>query len=171
MFQPVQNINILHLIVTVSACITALPLLREARGRALPAGRLFGGVPFALGTAVLLLAMATPETRGPQLWLAGLAAGAALGGARGFFVKLQVDRMYSRLRLPNGRDGFGAACTLVLFKIFAIFAPLVDLSAPLGEVGATGLVAACAGYLTGRAAAIWRRSQTAPHQFLRPTTP
>jgi hypothetical protein len=42
---------------------------------------------------------------------------------------------------------------------------------PALEVGATALVAACAGYLTGRAVALWRRSLSAPHQTLHQIQP
>lgn len=169
--MPVLKINILHLIVTVSACITILPLLREARGRSLSPARLFGAVPFGLATALLLLAMAVPDTREPRLWLAGLFVGVALGAVRGSFLKLQVDRIYSRLRLPKGRDGLWAACALVFFTIVAVGAPLARLPTPVPEVGATGLVAACAGYLTGRATTLWRRSLSAPHQSLHHSPP
>ncbi|MFN4018616.1 MAG: hypothetical protein ACK4JB_24990 [Reyranella sp.] len=165
------KINILHLIVTVSACVTILPLLREARGRSLPTSRLFGAIPSALATALLLLAMATPDTREPPISLAGLLAGVAVGAVRGSFMKVQVDRMYSRLRLPHGRDGLWAACTLAFSTFVALGVPLGPLSSPVAEVAATGLVAACAGYLTGRAVVLWRRSLSAPHQSLHHSPP
>lgn len=160
------KLNILHLIVTCSAGVTIWALLREARGRSLPPGRLFSAVPFALATAALLLAMATPETREPRLWLMGLVVGIALGAARGSKLKFQIDRMYARLRLRSGRDGLWAACILAFFTLVALGAAAADLRLPALEVGAAGLVAACAGYLTGRAAALWRRSLSAPHQAL-----
>lgn len=166
MFDAVLKLNILHLIVAGSACATILALLREARGRSLPPGQLFVAVPFGLATAVLLLAMGTPETRGPHLWLAGLVVGIALGVARGSFLKFQLDRMYSRLRLPRGRDGLWAACSLAFCVLVAFGSALANSPDPALEVGATGAVAACAGYLTGRAAALWRRSLSAPHQTL-----
>lgn len=166
MFQPVLKLNILHLIVISAAGVTILPLLREARGRSLPPSRLFSAVPFALATAMLLLAMGAPETREPSIWLAGLFVGIVLGAVRGSFLRFQLDRMYVRLRLPNGRDGLWAACILAFFTLVAIGAPLANLPNPALEVGATALVAACAGYLTGRAVALWRRSLSAPHQTL-----
>ena len=166
MFEAVLKFNILHLIVTSAAGVTILPLLREARGRSLPPSQLFGAAPFALATAMLLLAMGAPETREPRLWLAGLFVGIVLGAVRGSFLKSQLARMYSRLRVPAGRDGLWAACMLAFCALVALGAPLANLPSPALEVGAAGLVAACAGYLTGRAAALWRRSLSAPHQNL-----
>ncbi len=165
-FAAVLNVNILHLIVISSAGVTILPLLREARGRSLPPSRLFGAVPFALATATLLLAMGAPETREPRLWLAGLLVGTVLGAVRGSFLRFQLDRMYSRLRLPKGRDGLWAACMLAFCTLVSFGATLASLPDSALEVGATSAVAACAGYLTGRAAALWRRSLSAPHQNL-----
>lgn len=160
------KINILHLIVTSAAGVTILPLLREARGRSLPPSRLFSAVPFALATATLLLAMGASETREPRFWLAGLFVGIVLGAVRGSFLRFQLDRMYSRLRLPAARDGLWAACMLAFCTLVALGAPLANLPTPALEVGATSAVATCAGYLTGRAAALWRRSLLAPHQNL-----
>ena len=165
------KINILHLIVSCFAGATAFLLLREARGRSLPPGQLFTAVPFAMATATLLLAMEAPETREPRLWLAALVAGIALGAARGSFLKLQLDRMYARLRLPSGRDGLRAACLLALCALVAFGAALVSLRDPALEIGATSAVAACAGYLSGRAVALWSRSLSAPHQTLRHILP
>ncbi|TAJ85652.1 MAG: hypothetical protein EPO41_26975 [Reyranella sp.] len=164
------KLNILHLIVVFLACATIFTLLREARGRSLPPGQLFTSVPFALATAILLLAMANPETRQPRLWLAGLAAGIAIGVARASYLTLQLDRMYSRLRLPKARDGLLAACLLALCVIVALGAALA-LSDPTLEVGATCAVAASTGYLSGRAITLWRRSLSAPHHTLHHTSP
>jgi hypothetical protein len=110
--------------------------------------------------------MGAPETRAPRLWLAGLFVGIGLGAVRGWFLRLQLNRIYSRLRLPNGRDGLWAACLLAFCTLLASGAGLANLTSPALEVGAAGMVAACAGYLTGRAATLWRRSLSAPHHTL-----
>jgi hypothetical protein len=162
----VLNLNILHLIATLAAGATIAMLLREARGRSLQPSRLFAALPFALVTAMLLLAMQSPDDRQPVLWLAGLAGGLVAGVVRGLFVTLQLDRMYSRLRLPGGRDGLWAACGLAAFLVAAFAVSLAGLASPLAEAAATGAVAACAGYLVGRAGTLWRRSLTAPHSTL-----
>lgn len=158
--------NILHLIAAVAAGVTIWTLLREARGRSLPPGQLFAALPFALATAILLLAMQSPDSRQPMLWLSGLVAGVVAGVVRGLFVTLQLDRMYSRLRLPNGRDGLWAACVLTVSLLAAFGASFAGLGNPIPEVAATSAVAACAGYLCGRAGTLWRRSLTAPHSAL-----
>lgn len=158
--------NILHLIAALAAGVTIWTLLREARGRSLTPGQLFTALPFALATAILLLAMQSPDSRQPMLWLSGLVAGVVVGVVRGLFVTLQLDRMYSRLRLPNGRDGLWAACVLTVALLAAFGASLAGLGNPIPEVAATSAVAACAGYLCGRAGTLWRRSLTAPHSAL-----
>lgn len=99
--------------------------------------------------------------------MAGLFIGIGLGAVRSSFLKFQLDRIYSRLRLPNGRDGLWAACMLAFCTFLASGAGLANLPSPVLEVGAAGMVAACAGYLTGRAATAWRRSLSAPHRTLR----
>lgn len=154
-----------------AAGATIFMLLREARGRSLSPGQLFAALPFALVTALLLLAMQSPDGRQPILWLAGLVLGIAAGVARGLFLTLQLDRMYSRLRLPNGRDGMWAACLLAVSVLAAFGASLAGLTNPLPEVAATSTVAACAGYLAGRSTTLWRRSLTAPHSELHHSSP
>lgn len=165
------KLNILHLIVAATAGTTIFMLLRESRGRSMSPGQLFAALPFALVTAMLLIAMQSPDSRQPLLWLAGLAVGIAAGVTRGLFLTLQLDRMYSRLRLPNGRDGMWAACLLALSVLAAFGASSAGLPNPILEVGATSAVAACAGYLVGRAATLWRRSLTAPHSTLHHSSP
>ncbi len=165
MVDAVLKLNILHLIVACCAGATIWALLREARGRSLRPSQLFGAIPSALATALLLLAMGAPETREPGLWLVGLVIGIVLGAARGSFLKFQVDRMYSRLRLPSGRDGLWAACLLAFFTLVTFAAAAGPRLSAL-EAGAAVLVAACAGYLAGRSTALWRRSLSAPHQTL-----
>jgi len=166
MLEAVLKLNIIHLIVTCCDCAAILALLREARGRTLPPVQLFDAVPFALAAAPLLLAMGAPETRVPRLWLAGLVAGMVLGAVRGSFLKFQLDRMYSRLRLPNGRDWLWASCVMAFCTLVAFGAGLANAPDPVLEVGAAGMVAACAGYLTGRATTLRRRSLSAPHHTL-----
>lgn len=158
--------NILHLIAALAAGATIYLLQREARGRSLSPSQLFAALPFALVTALLLLAMQSPADRQPMLWLAALAGGTAAGVIRGLFLTLQLDRMYSRLRLPNGRDGLWAACGMAAFLVAAFAAALAGPAIPFAETAATGAVAACAGYLVGRAGTLWRRSLTAPHSTL-----
>lgn len=94
-----------------------------------------------------------------------------MGAARGSFLKFQLDRMYSHLHLPRGRDGLWAACLLAFCVLVSFGAALANLPDPALEVGATGAVAACAGYLAGRAVALWRRSLSAPHQTLHHFSP
>jgi len=157
--------NILHLLVLAGTAGAVVLFAKEARGRSLPPGRLFLAPLLALAAAVLLLAMPGPEARDPAPWLVGLVTGAILGTVRGAFARLQVDRLYDRLRLPRGRDGLWAALLLGAVALLAFGAGLLPDGMPL-EVAAATAAAACAGYLAGRAGSLWLRALSAPHHCL-----
>ena len=162
MIQP----NVLHLLVVGGAAGAVVLFRREARGRSQSPGQLFLAPLLALAAATVLLALPAPEARQPSLWLAGLAAGAAIGTARGALARLQVDHLWDRLRVPRGRDGMWVAATLGAVALAAFGAELAPGAAGL-ETAATVAAAACAGYLAGRAGSFWLRALKAPHHALR----
>jgi hypothetical protein len=162
----VYKLNILHLLIALGAAGCATTLLREARGRLLHPSRLFAAPLLAAVPALFLLAIVAPELREPRLWAAALALGALAGAARGFTMRLQVDHMWTLIRLPRGRDGLWAAAAL---GGFAALATLLTLAGP--EAGAYAALAAAgaaagAGHLAGRAIALYLRTATAPHRDL-----
>ncbi len=158
--------NVLHLLVVAGAAGAVVLFRREARGRSQSPGQLFLAPLLALAAATVLLALPAPEARQPSLWLGGLAAGLAIGTARGALARLQVDHLWDRLRLPRGRDGLWAATMLGAIALAAFGAELAPGAAGL-ETAATVAAAACAGYLTGRAGSLWLRALNAPHHALR----
>lgn len=158
--------NILHLLVVAGAAGAVVLFRREARGRSQSPGQLFLAPLLALAAATVLLALPAPEARQPSLWLGGLAAGLAIGTARGALARLQVDHLWDRLRLPRGRDGLWAATMLGAIALAAFGAEVAPGAAGL-ETAATVAAAACAGYLTGRAGSLWLRALNAPHHALR----
>ncbi|MBL0897627.1 MAG: hypothetical protein IBJ17_02865 [Reyranella sp.] len=162
--------NVLHLLVVAGAAGAVVLFRREARGRSQSPGQLFLAPLLALAAATVLLALPAPEARQPSLWLGGLAAGLAIGTARGALARLQVDHLWDRLRLPRGRDGLWAATMLGAIALAAFGAEVAPAFVPRAsdlETAATVAAAACAGYLTGRAGSLWLRALNAPHHALR----
>lgn len=162
--------NILHLLVALGAAGCLLSVGREARGRLVAPARLLAPPLLAAAASLFLFALVPAALREPRLWLAALALGAVPGAARGFTLELQVDHMWTLLRLPHGRDGLWAARALAGLAALAVALALasgdaVDTAAyaALASAGA----AAAAGYLAGRALALWLRTARTPHLDLR----
>ena len=158
------KLNILHLLAIAGAVGAILALRRESLGRSLPPGRLFVAPACLLAVAFLLLALTEFAWRQPDLWLTALGLGLVLGGARGWSMSMEVDRLWDRVRLGRARDGLWVG---YLLGVVALVALGIDV---LGHVAAGpydlagNLVAAtCAGFLSGRAALLWLRSLGAPH--------
>lgn len=164
------NLNILHLLVAGGVVGAVVALRREASGRSLTAGRLFIAPVLALLTALLMLALAGPQARAPALWIGALVAGLLAGSARGIVMSLQVDRLWDRLRLPHARDGLWASYLLGVLSFVAFVGDVTSDGLSVGSVldwAIAAAAAACAGYLAGRANALWLRSLNAPHSTWR----
>jgi len=164
------KLNVLHLLAATGSLGTVMLLRREAMGRSLPLGRLGAGPLLALAAALVMLALTDPATRQPALWTGMLTAGLVVGTARGVVLPLQVDRLWDRFRLPAGRDGLWAAGLLGAAALIEFGTDLVPDHVPwtnMLDIAATATAAACAGFLIGRAVAVWLRSLRAPHITLR----
>ena len=162
----VFKLNILHLLIVLGAAGCAAVLLREARGRLLHPSRLFAAPLLAAVAALFLLAAVTPEMRRPELWAVALALGALPGAVRGFTMRLQVDHMWSLIRLPRGRDGLWMAAALGGLSLITVVLTVIDSETTLLEVLTAAAAAAAAGYLGGRALALYLRTAHAPHRDL-----
>lgn len=156
--------NVLHVLAIAGAAGGAVALRREVQGRSLTPGRLFVAPACALGTAFLLLALTEFEWRQPSPWLGMLGVGMVAGMVRGWLATLEVDRLWDRLRLGRAQDGLWVGYGL---GVVALSALAIDLAAqfPAGPFDLIGnlAAAACAGFLSGRAALLWLRSLGAPH--------
>ena len=162
----VFNLNVLHLLSALGAAGCAGVLVHEARGRLLRPSRLAVAPLLAAVAALFLLALVAPVDREPKLWAVALALGALPGAVRGFALALQVDHRSMLIRLPPSRDGLWTAAVLAALAVLtAVFSP------GAGETGAYGALAAAAataaaGYLGGRALALFVRTAHAPHRNL-----
>lgn len=162
----VHKLTILHFLVALGATGCAGVLLSEARGRLLPPARLFAAPVLAAVAALFLLALVPPEAREPRLWAAALALGVVPGALRGFAMPLQVDHMWSLIRLPRGRDGLWTSAMLAGLALLAAMLTLADGETGAYEALAAAAAMAMAGYLGGRAFALYVRTAHAPHRDL-----
>lgn len=164
------KLNILHLLIALGATGCAGVLVREAQGRLLTPSRLAVAPLLAAVAALFLLALVAPGDREPKLWAVALALGALPGAVRGFALALQVDHNRALLRLPRGRDGLWAAAALAVLSALAVVFSLAgdEAGSTTGayEALAAAAATAAAGYLGGRALALFLRTAHAPHSAL-----
>jgi hypothetical protein len=110
-------LNLLHLLaaLTIAACLYAL--WREARGVSQSRGHLMVPPPLAFGCALLMIGLTEPDRQQPDALRIAIAAGILLGTARGWFMAVDVDPLWSTVRLPSGSDGFWLAILLAFAVI------------------------------------------------------
>ena len=158
--------NVLHVLLLVFALACTRLTLSELRHRSLTRGRLLAPAGLALACALVFLFFQVGAQRAPWLLAVALLGGLALGALRGFTMRLEVDHMYERARLPRARGSFMVSLALVLAVLLEIGSAFIVPSALPFRLAAPEIVAACAGILTGRAFAIVVRWRGAPHVHL-----
>lgn len=158
--------NVLHAVLLVLALACARFTLSELRHRSLTRSRLITPAGLALVCALIFLFFQVGAQRPPWLLAAALIGGLVLGGVRGATMRLEVDHMYERARLPRARGSFMVSLALVLAVLMEITAAFVGPAALPFRLAAPEVVAACAGILTGRALAIVWRWRGEPHVHL-----
>lgn len=161
--------NVLHVFLLVFALACARFTLSELRHRSLTRSRLIAPAALALVCALVFLFFQAGTHRPPWLLAAALIGGLALGALRGFTMRLEVDHMYERARLPRARGSFMVALALVLAVLIEIGGAFVGPAAVPFRLAAPEIAAACAGILTGRVFAIILRWRHAPHVALNRT--
>lgn len=155
--------NVLHLVLLGCALPCARYTLSEMRHRPLPRGRLAAPALLAMACALMFLLFQLGSQWPPWTFLVALAAGLAIGAARGFTLQLQVDHMFDKVRLPRARGSFLVALVLVAAVLLEIGGAFAGASGQPFRLIAPEIVAACAGILTGRVMAIAIRWRGAPH--------
>lgn len=152
--------NLLHLLaaLAIAGCLCAL--WREARGNSLSRGQLMVAPPLAFACAMLMIGLTEPDLRQPDMLRSAIVAGSLLGGARGWFIAVDMDPLWSTVRLPRGGDGFRVAILLALLLALATIAPLVSASHGQTFIRyATAAVALGAGFLSARAVTVYLRTR------------
>lgn len=153
-------LNLLHLlaVLAIAACLYAL--WREARGISQSRGYLMVPPPLAFGCVLLMIGVTEPDLQQPDELRIAIAAGILLGAARGWFMAVDVDPLWSTVRLPSGSDGFWMAMLLAFAVIMAAAAPFVSTQGQAYVPYAATAVAFGAGFLSARAVVVYLRTRS-----------
>lgn len=152
-------LNLLHLLAALSIAGCLYALWREARGISQSRGHLMVPPPLAFGCALLMIGLTEPDLQQPDLLRLAIAAGVVLGVARGWFMAVDVDPLWSTVRLPSGSDGFWVAILLAFVIVMAAAAPLLSTEGQSYVPYAAAAVAFGAGFLSARAVTVYLRTR------------
>jgi hypothetical protein len=153
-------LNLLHLlaVLAIAACLYAL--WREARGVSQSRGHLMVPPPLAFGCTLLMIGLTEPDLQQPDELRIAIAAGILLGAARGWFMAVDIDPLWSTVRLPSGSDGFWMAMLLAFAVVMAAAAPLLSTRGQSYVPYAATAVAFGAGFLSARAVTVYLRTRS-----------
>ena len=153
-------LNLIHLlaVLAIAGCLYAL--WREARGISQSRGHLMVPPPLAFGCVLLMIGLTEPDLQQPDVLRTAIAAGILLGAARGWFMAVDIDPLWSTVRLPSGSDGFWMAILLAFVVVMAAAAPLVSTQSLSYVPDATAAVAFGAGFLSARAVTVYLRTRS-----------
>lgn len=159
--------SLFHLVLLAGAICCFALTLREVRHRPLTSWRLVAPVLAAAACALVFFLLKVGTGQPPWTFGAALAAGLAVGAARGFTLKLQADHVSGMIRLPSARGS-------LLVAFFMVGAVLIEMGGAFAGVAGTDfrlvapdVAALCAGILAGRVMAIAIRWHREPHVDLR----
>jgi hypothetical protein len=152
-------LNLLHLLAALSIAGCLYALWREARGISQSRGHLMVPPPLAFGCALLMIGLTEPDLQQPDMLRLAIAAGVVLGVARGWFMAVDVDPLWSTVRLPGGSDGFWVAILLAFVIVMAAAAPLLSTEGQSYVPYAAAAVAFGAGFLSARAVTVYLRTR------------
>ena len=153
-------LNLLHLLAALAAAGCLYALWREARGISQSRGHLMVAPPLAFGCVLLMIGLTEPHLQRPDELRIAIAAGILVGAARGWFMAVDIDPLWSTVRLPSGSDGFWMAILLALAMAVAAAAPLVSTQGPSYVPYAATAVAFGAGFLSARAVTVYLRTRS-----------
>lgn len=155
--------NLLHLVLLGCALPCARYTFGEVRHRPLPRGRLAAPVLLAGACAMVFLLFHLGNRQPAWTFAASMFAGLIIGAVRGATIRLEIDHMFEKVRLPRASGSLVVALVLVGTVLLEIGGAFVGSAAlPIREY-APEIAAACAGILTGRAMAIAIRWRGTPH--------
>jgi hypothetical protein len=153
-------LNLLHLLTALAMASCLYSLWREARGVSQSRGHLMVPPPLAFGCALLMIGLTEPDLRQPDVLRLAIAVGILLGIARGWFMAVDIDPLWSTVRLPNGSDGFWLAMLLAFVILLATAAPMVSSLGQSYVPYAAAAAAFGAGYLSARAVTVYLRTRS-----------
>ena len=153
-------LNLLHLLAALAIAGCLYALWREARGVSQSRGHLMVPPPLAFGCALLMISLTEPALQQPDVLRISIVAGILLGTARGWFMAVDIDPLWSTVRLPSGSDGFWVAILLTVVIAMAAAAPLVSTQGQFCVPYAAAAVAFGAGFLSARAVTVYLRTRS-----------
>src|SRR5579871_6401736 len=121
----IDDLNVLHLVIVLSAAGCLLLAIPEAAGRSMRTLRMFGTPALAMLTALALLLLVAGDARHQQIWAGALVVGLLVGALRGATMLILVDQVWVRVRLPNGRHTVWIALALVLAVAYQVLIALL----------------------------------------------
>lgn len=152
-------LNLLHLLAVLAMAGCLYALWREARGVYQSRGHLMVPPPLAFGCVLLMIGLTEPDLQQPDVLRTAIAAGILLGAARGWFMAVDIDPLWSTVRLPSGSDGFWMAILLAFVVVMAAAAPLISTQSLSYVPYGTAVVAFGAGFLSARAVTVYLRTR------------
>jgi hypothetical protein len=155
-----SGLNLLHILIVLSAGACFYYALREAPRRTVRLRRLFLA-PWAGTVAALLLAFFQLGLKQPAWpFAAALGLGLAVGSARGFMMRLEVDEYWLVVRPAGRRAMIWIGSAVAASAAIDIAGVLVGPNGADWRFAAALLVVGCVGALFGRALAmttrVWR---------------
>ncbi|MDP1752939.1 MAG: hypothetical protein Q8L22_26095 [Reyranella sp.] len=155
-----QKLNLLHIVLLLSAAACVYCVMWENRQRTLALRRHFRSAGFAILAALLLLFFQVGTKQPIWPFLAALALGLVAGGASGVALKLRVDRSWQIPRPAGTRHMIWMALLLAAAAAVDIAGAAIGPEAKLWRFYATLGAMACSGVMFGRAIAVgvrvWR---------------
>jgi hypothetical protein len=165
----VDNLNLLHLGIVLSAVSCLQLALRDAAGHSMRSLRMFATPALAVLTALAVLLLVATESWLKQIWAGALIVGLLVGAIRGSMMKILVDQMWGRVRLPTGRHTVWIALALMLAVALEVLIAVFGTVVSPYHAFPSAVAALCAGILLGRAVAVAIRIPHAPdYEFGRP---
>lgn len=138
---------IAHLSAVLLAALALWSIRNERTGKA--ATRLEWSFPPALAVLVAAVLLLVSPGKRPELWVAAIAAGLAIGAAAGAMLKVNQDHGRRLIRVPPTWDGVGAAALLLALALVRF----VTSSLMGRQSGGFGVLAAMATFLAAYLAA------------------
>lgn len=161
MARSLNTLNILHLLLALSAGACLYFAWQETRDKIVKIDRLLRAPLFAFIVALILMIIQTVGAKHPSwFFLATFLAGSAIGAARGFTITLSIGSSWRVLRPPRMRAQIWIALVLVLAVAVDIAGAIAGRPGLAWRFPAALAAAACAGVLVGRAGVmvvrVWR---------------
>jgi hypothetical protein len=161
MARSLNTLNILHLLLVLSAGGCLYFAWQETKDKVVKLDRLFRAPLFAVIVALILMIIQTVGAKHPSwFFMAAFFAGVAIGAVRGLTLTLSIGSTWRVLRPPGMRFQLWMALLLVVAVAVDVAGAIAGRPGLAWRFPAALVAAGCTGVLVGRAAAmgtrVWR---------------